>query len=176
MTDDRFERYYRVLEVSPGASLQELERAYRLLRRIYREPMSAAAVPGMREFSDARRQEILDEIEEAYAVLKEQFKVTRQALQSRTPVEVPDQPITGAVLRQMREEMQIPLSEMAEKTNIRTTYLEALEAERFDVLPPAAVYVRGFVRAYLEFLGLTRSDLVDQYMARYRETMGESGA
>ncbi len=47
-------------------------------------------------------------------------------------------------------------------TRIRRSYLEALEAEDLDALPPS-VYTRGFVRTYAEYLGLNRAAMVDLY-------------
>ena len=45
------------------------------------------------------------------------------------------------------------MEEAADETKIRTMYLDALEEEEFDKLPPR-VYAVGFVRNYAKFLGL----------------------
>jgi hypothetical protein len=49
---------------------------------------------------------------------------------------------------------------------IRKRYLEALEGERFELLP-GEVYARGFLREYAEFLGLDGSIYIDEYNARF---------
>ncbi len=45
------------------------------------------------------------------------------------------------------------LSDVAERTHIRSVYLEAIEAEDWEAVGPP-VYVRGFIRTYARFLGL----------------------
>lgn len=49
----------------------------------------------------------------------------------------------GDLLRQAREEQQMTIEEISEKTKIRTAYLEAIEAGDQSALPDE-VYVRGF--------------------------------
>src|SRR5918911_1622015 len=48
----------------------------------------------------------------------------------------------------------------------RKRYLEALEDERFELLP-GEVYTRGFLREYAEFLGLDGSLYVQEYNDRF---------
>jgi cytoskeleton protein RodZ len=48
---------------------------------------------------------------------------------------------------------------------IRVRYLEALENERFDMLPEGP-YLRSFLREYAEFLGLDGDILVTEWMSR----------
>lgn len=169
MSDESLDRYYDVLEIKPDATFQELERAYRLMRRIYSAPTTAASVPAMREFSETRRQEILEEIEEAYGILKRQFQVRRHVVRPRAPEFGPDTTFSGEMLRRVRMEIGITVAEMAEKIHVRRDYLEAIESENFALLPQAVVYVRGFVQAYLEYLGMDETQALDGYMARYRE-------
>lgn len=59
----------------------------------------------------------------------------------------------GAVLRREREKRNLTLDDVAEKTKIRTKYLEAIENEKFEVLP-GAVYVKGFISSYIKCLGI----------------------
>jgi cytoskeleton protein RodZ len=68
-------------------------------------------------------------------------------------------------------------------TRIRANYLEALEAEDFDVLG-GEVYAKGFLRSYALFLGLDPVPLVEAYRQRYTveptptarlQTMRDSG-
>jgi hypothetical protein len=61
------------------------------------------------------------------------------------------------------------LSQIERETRIRARYLEALEDERFDVLPGAA-YAKGFLRTYAEFLGLDGQRFVDEYNERFPAT------
>lgn len=63
-----------------------------------------------------------------------------------------------------REGLGFPQVELA--TKIRAKYLRALEEEQFDVLP-AETYVKGFLRAYADFLGLDGQLYVDEYESRF---------
>jgi cytoskeletal protein RodZ len=70
----------------------------------------------------------------------------------------------GRSLRDARRQRGIELDAAQRATHIRRRYLEALEAERFDLLP-APAYARGFLREYAEYLGLDG----DVYVAEYDE-------
>jgi Helix-turn-helix domain len=64
----------------------------------------------------------------------------------------------------VRQGLGFPQAELG--TKIRSKYLRALEEEDFDVLP-AETYVKGFLRAYAEFLGLDGELYVDEYESRF---------
>jgi len=67
----------------------------------------------------------------------------------------------GAILKKERESKKITLEQVEEATKIRRKYLEAIENEKFEVLP-GEVYVKGFVAAYLKYLGIKeRPDVVE---------------
>ena len=72
----------------------------------------------------------------------------------------------GSSLRTAREHRQLELPQVERATNIRVKYLEALEEERFDVLPGTA-YAKGFLRTYADFLGLDGSTFVDEFNERF---------
>lgn len=59
----------------------------------------------------------------------------------------------GHFLRRERTKKGIFLSEIAEKTCVRTYYLESIEEGNFQKLPPSLI-ARGFVRAYAGYLGV----------------------
>jgi flagellar biosynthesis protein FlhG len=61
------QNFYEVLEVSPEATLQEIERAYRIARATY-QPSSVATYS---LWSEAETGEILRRVEEAYVVLSD---------------------------------------------------------------------------------------------------------
>jgi cytoskeleton protein RodZ len=65
----------------------------------------------------------------------------------------------GTQLRVAREAQSLSLDQAAQATHIKMHYLEALEADQFDILP-SAVQLRGFLRAYGEYLRLDPSELV----------------
>jgi cytoskeletal protein RodZ len=69
----------------------------------------------------------------------------------------------GRSLREARERRGIALPEAEAATMIRGRYLEALEGERFDLLPEGP-YLRSFLREYAEYLGLDGDILVAEYL------------
>jgi cytoskeletal protein RodZ len=73
----------------------------------------------------------------------------------------------GETLRQARLDKSVSLGEAARDTRIRRSYLEALEAEDMASLPPA-VYTRGFLRTYAEYLGLNAQAMVELYQPTSR--------
>lgn len=75
-------------------------------------------------------------------------------------------PGIGETLRDARRAMGVELTEVQERTKIRTRYLRALEEEDWDSLPGQA-YARGFLRAYADFLGLESEALLDEYRRRH---------
>src|SRR5712691_3582399 len=72
----------------------------------------------------------------------------------------------GSSLRDARERRNLKLSEVERATRIRAKYLQALEDERFDILP-AAAYAKGFLREYADYLGLDAQRFVDEYNSRF---------
>ncbi len=68
----------------------------------------------------------------------------------------------GETLRQARLQRGLSLDDAATGTRIRRQYLEALEAEDPSSLP-AAVYARGLLKAYSEYLGLNSQAVADLY-------------
>jgi hypothetical protein len=72
----------------------------------------------------------------------------------------------GSSLRTAREQRKLDLADVEHATHIRAKYLQALEDERFDVLPGEA-YVKGFLRTYADQLGLDGQQFVEEYNARF---------
>jgi hypothetical protein len=68
----------------------------------------------------------------------------------------------GAYLRHHRRARGMSLAEVSRITRIPGASLEAIEGDRFDELP-GEVFVRGFLRAYAQSIGL----LPDEVLARY---------
>jgi cytoskeleton protein RodZ len=68
----------------------------------------------------------------------------------------------GRLLKDQREARGLGLEDVAQRLRIRRTYLEAIEQGRFDQLP-AAAYIRAFLRAYANHLGLDPEKVVTAY-------------
>jgi cytoskeletal protein RodZ len=73
----------------------------------------------------------------------------------------------GPALRKAREHRGLTLDEAARDTKLRTDLLSALEDEDFDALL-GDVYVRGALRTYAQYLGLSPDKVVAAY-ARHAE-------
>ena len=68
----------------------------------------------------------------------------------------------GEELRQARVSNGITLDEAQRATRISRRYLEALESDDYAALP-AAVFARGFLRSYAQFLGLDANALTADF-------------
>ena len=79
----------------------------------------------------------------------------------------------GNSLREARLRQNLELSRVEVDTKIRGKYLHALEDERFAVIP-GETYVKGFLRAYAEYLGLDGQLYVDEFTTRFASA--EDGA
>jgi cytoskeletal protein RodZ len=80
----------------------------------------------------------------------------------------------GSWLRQQREIRNITLREISDNTKIGLRYLEALEEDRFEVLP-APIFAKGFLREYAKYVGLDPDEVVNFYLTaeqRYRAERG----
>ncbi|MEI8143764.1 MAG: helix-turn-helix domain-containing protein [Candidatus Berkelbacteria bacterium] len=65
----------------------------------------------------------------------------------------------GEKLKSARIEKQVSLLDAEAATKVRAKYLMAIEAGKWDELPQE-VYVRGFVLAYVKYLGLNTEELM----------------
>jgi flagellar biosynthesis protein FlhG len=189
--------YYELLEVSPTATTDEIERAYRLSQQTYAD--GSLALYSVFETSDAGA--IRERIDEAFRVLsdpedraaydasrpaKPEPPLTRQPgaaaereAEAPSPVESYDDVVEdyeafeddgsgdfdGARLRRARLFRGYELDHISDVTKIRVRHLRNIEEENFEALP-ADVYVRGFVTAYAQTIGLDPKSVAPSYMAR----------
>jgi cytoskeleton protein RodZ len=72
----------------------------------------------------------------------------------------------GNSLREARLRQGLDLAEIEQATKIRSRYLRALEEEQFELLP-AQTYVKGFLKAYADQLGLDGDLYVEEFNSRY---------
>ena len=70
----------------------------------------------------------------------------------------------GEWLRRQREMREISLRDIADRTKISLRYLEAMESDRFDLLP-APIFAKGFLREYARYVGLSPDEVVNHYLA-----------
>ncbi len=68
----------------------------------------------------------------------------------------------GAALRSVRTKRGKSLEQASREMRVRPDYLEALEEESFEMFPDD-VYVRGFLRSYARYLGLSQEKCISVY-------------
>jgi cytoskeleton protein RodZ len=73
----------------------------------------------------------------------------------------------GPLLEKTRKERGLSLEEVEHATKIRKRYLAGLEREDYGVLPDA-VYARGFLKTYANYLGLDGEELSRELKDRRR--------
>ncbi len=78
----------------------------------------------------------------------------------------------GAWLRRERELRKVNLRDISDATNISIHYLEALEENRFDILP-APIFARGFLRQYSRYVGLDPDEVLNSYLTAHGEAASE---
>jgi len=113
-------------------------------------------------------------------------KKKREAAEPEVPPPAPEPPkpepikvesgatFTGEAIRKMREQRGLTLKEIAEKTKISVAVLQALEEERYEDMPSARVYVRGFVRCLAEEIGLDKDQVSQSYVPRWEQWFADS--
>ena len=74
----------------------------------------------------------------------------------------------GGSLREARLKRGLTPADVQKAIRIRDRYLQALEEERWEVLPGDA-YVKGFLRTYADYLGLDGHLYVDEYNNRFAQ-------
>jgi cytoskeleton protein RodZ len=90
-----------------------------------------------------------------------------QGDQSRGEAEI------GRILEQKRKERGLSLEEVEQATKIRKRYLKGLEREDYAILPDA-VYARGFLKTYANYLGLD-GEALSKHLKSSRKTRREPG-
>jgi cytoskeletal protein RodZ len=70
----------------------------------------------------------------------------------------------GEYLKSLREEKGISLEEVSERTKIATSNLNFLENDHYELLPPK-VFVKGFIRSYVDELGLDPEEALKRFDA-----------
>jgi len=73
----------------------------------------------------------------------------------------------GRHLRRVREKRAMSVPELSRITRIPLLSLEAIESDRFDELP-GEVFVRGFLKAYAQAVGLVPDEVLVRYTSSRR--------
>lgn len=74
----------------------------------------------------------------------------------------------GQRLREERQKKGLTIDEVAKATKIRSSFLTAIENGQYAKLPSGA-YVQGFVKNYVEFLGLPKKELIPLFKREFND-------
>jgi len=74
--------------------------------------------------------------------------------------------LSGSDLKKIREELEVSLEEIAETVKVRIAYLRAIEEDQFEKAP-SRIFLKGFVRAYTQYIGLDADTVVSRYLKRF---------
>jgi len=73
----------------------------------------------------------------------------------------------GSFLRSEREHRRMSIAEVSRVTRIPAASLASIERDRFDELP-GEVFVRGFLKAYAQAVGVIPAEVLARYTANGR--------
>lgn len=175
MSGARYEDW-RLLDLEPGADLNEVNRALRYRRSLYR-PGSLATY---NLFDDDERERMLKRIDEAYRRITGREPppnppdraraVDREpATQPQPTGPAPDaRTEPGALLRFHRLSEGLSIEQLSAETKITASVIDQIEREASDELP-AAVFVRGHVLQIARALGVPEPNTVAaRYLAKVK--------
>jgi flagellar biosynthesis protein FlhG len=180
--------YYEILEVSPAATVKEIQKAYEHAKETFH--VDSLAIYSL--FTEQEINAVQVVIEEAYRVLTDE---TLRKRYDQSHLQMPGGPkwekppeiqgtswekkvspsstdtsigageviYRGKTLRQIREKMGIDLETISQETRISMKTLESMENENLERLP-ALVYLKGFLKGYAQSLGLDPQKVVEGYL------------
>ena len=108
---------------------------------------------------------------DAFLVLAEKNEKSRQKVKDFfLSIEAQGRKVrfSGTLLNQIRKLKGIKVSELAEVTRIRQTYLNAIEQEKFEIFP-SVVYLRGYLHCFIKTLDLPQKEVIQDYMKIYED-------
>ncbi len=176
MVEESLQASYDLFGLSDGANMVEVEKAFCELRNLYSEESLAT----YSLLDDAERQEKLESLQEAYdRILQSHYPPPKTVVdpeKGAEPVAAESQKIRidadlqqmpGLYLQQSRKALGLSLRDVAERTKIRSSFLQSIEEQRFDFLP-APVYLRGFLREFARMVNVPDADaLIEAFMAQH---------
>jgi Uncharacterized protein conserved in bacteria len=100
------------------------------------------------------------------SVLKSNDELREKIDQSKRIAEIIAQKeISGADLNEIRNKLDVSIEHIAQETKISASYIKSIEEDNISRLP-AAVFLKGFIKAYLKCLCLEPvDDISNKYMS-----------
>jgi flagellar biosynthesis protein FlhG len=186
------QNYYEILEIYPGASEEEVRRAYKQIKNWFGPGAMAvkgicteeelASFQNLAEKAHAvlvdrfeRRQYDRKEFPEGFSSYLEKSSSRRESIagvvatthESLSEVKIrDDQFVDGLFLGKIRKERNVELVDISNRAKVSVSYLKAIEEELFEELP-APVFARGFVKEFARFLKIDPKRAVTDFMAKY---------
>jgi hypothetical protein len=82
----------------------------------------------------------------------------------------------GAQMRKQREQRDIALATIAEKTKIKQSLLEAMECDDLSHWPNGLFFRRAFMRSYAQAIGLEPDEVVRDFLAFHAQQIDDTSA
>jgi curved DNA-binding protein CbpA len=76
--------------------------------------------------------------------------------------------LSGGDLKKIRDELGISLEEISELVKVRVVYLHAIEDDEYEKAP-SRIFLKGFLRAYAQCIGLDADMVVSRYLKRIHD-------
>ena len=76
--------------------------------------------------------------------------------------------LSGEDLKKIRDELGISLEEISEIVKVRMVYLHAIEDDQFEKTP-SRIFLKGFLRAYAQCIGLDADIVANRYLKRIHD-------
>jgi DnaJ-class molecular chaperone len=76
--------------------------------------------------------------------------------------------LSGKDLKNIRDELGISLEEIAEMAKVRMVYLRAIEEDQVEKTPPR-IFLKSFLKAYAQCMGLDGDFVVSRYLKRLHD-------
>jgi curved DNA-binding protein CbpA len=76
--------------------------------------------------------------------------------------------LSGRDLKKIRDELGVSLEEISELVKIKVVYLHAIEDDQFEKAP-SRIFLKGFLRAYAQCIGLDADVVTSRYLKRVHD-------
>jgi len=175
-SDDSLAGYSVFGEGDAQAIRERIEIAYRVLsdveaRSAYDAALARSTPHALGGEAPPREIELPDLPEIPLPVVKRGEFKTPMTVDELDALEDESGEFDGACLRRLRLHNGMELEDISRVTKINPTYLSFIEEDRYAELP-AAVYVRGFVAAYAQCVGVDGKRAAASYMKKFEAETG----
>ena len=76
--------------------------------------------------------------------------------------------LSGEDLKKIRDELGVSLEEISEIVKVRMVYLQAIENDQYEKAP-SRIFLKGFLRAYAQCIGLDADIVASRYLKRIHD-------